>query len=169
MVIWLNGAYGSGKSTLAKMIKELRPDSLIFDAEKVGDAIRDNLEPVDYHIEYPDYPIWRETAAKLLILMAEKAPGLVLVPMTVLHEEYMNEISDFLSKAGVPFLHIILDLPSDIIEERIIMRGEEADCWCNMQKERCTELLAKLSGHRFDGKKSVDELAEELLSTACSK
>lgn len=169
MVIWINGAYGSGKSTLAEKIKELRPDSLIFDAEKVGDAVRDNLEPVDYHIEYPDYQIWRETVAKLLILMAEKAPGLILVPMTVLHEEYMNEISAFFAKAGVPFFHAILELPSDIIEERILMRGEEADCWCSKQKERCTELLSKLSGHRFDAKKSVCEIAEELLSTACSK
>ena len=47
MIIWLSGPYGVGKSTLAKAMSAKMKSALIFDAEEVGNAVRDN---------YPDCP-----------------------------------------------------------------------------------------------------------------
>ena len=43
MIIWINGPYGVGKSSLAENLHERNPHSFIFDAEAVGNAVRDNL------------------------------------------------------------------------------------------------------------------------------
>ena len=40
MIIWISGPYGVGKSTLAQFMAERMPDTLVFDAEKVGNAVR---------------------------------------------------------------------------------------------------------------------------------
>ena len=57
MIIWLSGPYGVGKSTLAEALASRMGGALIFDAEEVGNAVRDN---------YPDHPYgyvldWFET------------------------------------------------------------------------------------------------------------
>ena len=47
MIYWINGPYGVGKSALADKLHEINPNSFIFDAEEVGNAIRDNM-PKNY-------------------------------------------------------------------------------------------------------------------------
>ena len=47
MIIWLSGPYGVGKSTLAEDMANHMDNALIFDAEEVGNAVREN---------YPDHP-----------------------------------------------------------------------------------------------------------------
>ena len=42
-VVWINGPYGVGKSALADKLHELNPNSFIFDAEEVGNAVRENM------------------------------------------------------------------------------------------------------------------------------
>lgn len=42
MIIWISGAYGVGKSALAEALAEKIEDALVFDAEKVGNAVRRN-------------------------------------------------------------------------------------------------------------------------------
>ena len=43
MVYWINGPYGVGKSTVAEVLQKKLPKAHIFDAEEVGNAIRDNF------------------------------------------------------------------------------------------------------------------------------
>lgn len=47
MIIWISGAYGVGKSTLAEVLVNKIENAMIFDAEEVGNAVREN---------YPDEP-----------------------------------------------------------------------------------------------------------------
>ena len=42
MIYWINGAYGVGKSTVAEQLRAKLPKAHIFDAEEVGNAVRDN-------------------------------------------------------------------------------------------------------------------------------
>ncbi len=162
MIVWLNGAYGAGKSITAERIRELCPGTLIFDAEAVGNAVRDNLEPVLYHTEFPDYAIWREFVAKLLAEMAARAEGPILVPMTVLSSAYIEEIRDRLR--DVPFHHIVLDLSPDKIRERVLGRGETPEHWCYQQADRCAALLDGLPGSHLDASGTVDQVAREILT-----
>ena len=43
MIIWINGPYGVGKSTLAEKLCQMDPRGFLFDAEAVGNAVRDEL------------------------------------------------------------------------------------------------------------------------------
>lgn len=43
MIYWINGAYGVGKSTVAETLQKKLAKAHIFDAEEVGNAVRDNL------------------------------------------------------------------------------------------------------------------------------
>ncbi|MFC9150541.1 ATP-binding protein, partial [Streptomyces bacillaris] len=41
MIVWLNGTHGAGKTTTSALVQQLLPDSRVFDAEKVGEALMD--------------------------------------------------------------------------------------------------------------------------------
>jgi len=163
MIVWINGAYGAGKSTVAEEIARRLPGTLIFDAEAVGNAVRDNLERVDYHVEFPDYTLWREFVTKLLTEIAQHTDAHILVPMTVLREDYMREILGRLEEQGLLCRHFVLELPAERIQERVLKRGETPSHWCYQQAERCPALLKELGGIHLDASPSVDRVAEEII------
>ena len=67
MIYWINGAYGVGKSTVAEQLRAKLPKAHIFDAEEVGNAVRDNYpEECKHSIIFEGYPLWRELNCKLL-------------------------------------------------------------------------------------------------------
>ncbi|MGW2144950.1 hypothetical protein ACWCOT_11630 [Nonomuraea bangladeshensis] len=41
MIIWINGTHGAGKTTTSALVQRLIPDSRVFNAEKVGEALMD--------------------------------------------------------------------------------------------------------------------------------
>lgn len=45
MMVWLNGAHGAGKATTSALVRQLLPDSRVFDAESVGETLMD-IAPV---------------------------------------------------------------------------------------------------------------------------
>jgi deoxyadenosine/deoxycytidine kinase len=48
MIIWISGPYGVGKSTLAEAMAVKMKNALIFDAEEVGNAVRENYPNCPY-------------------------------------------------------------------------------------------------------------------------
>lgn len=164
MILWLNGAYGAGKSTTAELIQRLRPHTLLFDAEAVGNAVRDNLEQVVYHTEFPEYELWREFVAKLLLELGKDPETLVIVPMTVLNGTYLREIFAQLEEHGLPWRHMILDLAPETIRERVLARGETPAHWCYQQADRCAALLPGLPGTHLDASGPAEQVASEILA-----
>lgn len=162
MIVWINGAYGSGKSTAAHTLVDRIPGAQHFSAEHVGNAVRDNMENLCYHVEFPDYPIWRKFVSELLLEMAKLTDKPVFIPMTVLKQEYIDEILGFLEENGVKCLHIILDTAADTTMERILDRGEDPDCWCAQQTERCAQLLKQLNGIHMDAERPAEEVVAEI-------
>lgn len=164
MILWLNGAYGAGKSAAAEQLRKMRPGTLLFDAEAVGDAVRNNLEQVVYHTEFPEYGLWREFVAKLLIELGKDPETLVVVPMTVLNGAYLREIFTQLEEHGLLWRHMVLDLPPETIRERVLARGETPAHWCYQQADRCAALLPGLPGIHLDASGPVEEVAAEILA-----
>ena len=41
MIVWINGTHGAGKTTTGALVRQLIPDSRVFDAEKVGETLMD--------------------------------------------------------------------------------------------------------------------------------
>lgn len=164
MIVWINGAYGSGKSTAAHTLVDRIPGAQHFSAEEVGNAVRDNLEKLDYHVEFPDYPIWRKFVGELLLEMARLTDKPIFVPMTVLNQEYLDEIFAFLGENGQTCRHIVLDTCPGTTLERILMRGEEADCWCARQTDRCAALVKELKGVHIDAERPLEEVLGDIMA-----
>lgn len=67
MIVWLNGTHGAGKTTTSPLVRQLIPDSRVFDAEKVGETLMDITPGLPETDNFQHWPPWRplvvETAA----------------------------------------------------------------------------------------------------------
>lgn len=128
-VVWINGAFGAGKTTTARELIELIPNSTLFDPEVVGGALAHLLPPKRLAEvgDFQDLPIWRrlviDTAAALLADLG----GTLVVPMTLLRQEYRDEIFGGLAARRIEVRHILLAPAETILRERIASREVPRD------------------------------------------
>lgn len=167
MIYWLNGAYGAGKSTVAEKLKERIGNAHIFDAEEVGNAVRDNYpESLKHSIIFDGYPLWREMNVKLLKDMAQRYDGDIIVPMTLILDEAREEIIGGLTDGGIAVLYIFLDADAETLRARILARGEEEGCWCmeNIPMALGAQASDAHAVHINTVGRTVDEIAEDILT-----
>lgn len=123
MIVWLNGTHGAGKTTTSALVQRLIPDSRVFDAEKVGETLMDitpGLPPTDNFQHWPPWrPLVVETARRVLAYTG----GTLVVPMTVLVEEYWREISAGFDGYAIPVRHFVLHADQDTLRARIAGDG----------------------------------------------
>ncbi|MEV6792926.1 NUDIX domain-containing protein [Streptomyces sp. NPDC051320] len=129
MIVWVNGAFSAGKTSTARELVDLIPNSTFYDPEVLGGTLRfllpqKRLAEVN---DYQDLPIWRrmvvDTAAALLAEMG----GVLVVPMTLLRQEYRDEIFGGLASRRIPVCHVLLSTEETILRERIAGREELPD------------------------------------------
>lgn len=137
MIIWINGPYGVGKSTLAEELQRRIEDSFLFDAEKVGNAVRDNMPQRFFRETFEEFPVWHETCYQLLKELDAMDVGCVIVPMTLIMPESETAILQKLRRDHVDIVHVMLYSNNETIRDRILLRGEEENCWCMRQIARC--------------------------------
>lgn len=119
MIVWLNGTHGAGKSTTAPLVQELVPGSRVFDAEKVGETLMDISPGLPATDNFQHWPPWRPLVVETARRVLEYTGGTLVVPMTVLVEEYWREISAGLAGYGVPVRHFVLHADQDTLRGRI--------------------------------------------------
>ncbi|THA22919.1 NUDIX domain-containing protein [Streptomyces sp. A1277] len=126
MIVWINGAFGAGKTSAARELIDLIPNSTFYDPELTGTGLR-NLLPQKKLAEVTDFqdlPIWRrlvvDTAAALLAEMG----GVLVVPMTLLRQEYRDEIFGGLAARRISVRHVLLSPDETILRQRIAHRAE---------------------------------------------
>lgn len=158
MILWISGAYGVGKSTLAEALAEKMENALIFDAEEVGNAVRENYPGCPYGYIFEDYPLWGAFCYLLLKDIHEKFHKDILVPMTLLRKDSYG-ILEKLNKDGIQTRLIILEASYQTVHDRILARGEEEGCWCMENIALAATGSAALPGiHIKTDGRSVDEL-----------
>lgn len=166
MIYWLSGAYGVGKSTVAEALKKRLPKAHIFDAEAVGNAVRDNYpEECKDGVLFDGYPLWRELNYRLLKDISEKYSGDVIVPMTLILDQAYEEILHRLENDGVALRYIILDGDWQTIHDRIRKRGESETCWCMEHIQMCLDAQSRdpRGEHISTLGRTPEEIAEEIL------
>lgn len=164
MIIWISGAYGVGKSTLAESMAAQMDNGLIFDAEAVGNAVRDNYPDCPYGYIFEDYPLWSEFCFLLLKDIHNRFNKDILVPMTLMRMESYTLIQR-LRTAGIETTLVILEADHQTIHDRILHRGEEEGCWCMEHIDLSREGSAALPGlHISTQGIPVHDLAERVLA-----
>jgi hypothetical protein len=104
VIVWLNGTFGVGKTTTSELLVKALPKARLFDAECVGELLVPILAGVPCN-DFQEWDPWRglvvETAARVL----DYVGGTLVIPQTVLVEEYWDEIAGGLGERGIPIEH----------------------------------------------------------------
>ncbi|MFF4693660.1 NUDIX domain-containing protein [Streptomyces sp. NPDC001307] len=123
-VVWINGAFGAGKTTTARELIELIPNSTLFDPEVIGTGLT-HLLPAKRLAEvgdFQDLPIWRRLVVDTAAAMLAELGGTLVVPMTLLRQDYRDEIFGGLAARRIPVHHLLLAPAETILRERIAGR-----------------------------------------------
>ena len=119
MIVWLNGTHGVGKTTASALVQQRIPGSRVLDAEKVGVTLMDITPGLPATDNFQHWPPWRplvvETARHVLAYVG----GTLIMPMTVLVEQYWREISAGLAEHGIPIRHFVLHADEQTLRQRI--------------------------------------------------
>lgn len=118
-MIWINGAFGAGKTTLAEELKTRLPDALDYDPEYVGYLLT-KWVPAPESRDFQDLPLWRRMVAQFAIGLAEEYERPVIVPMTLVNPRYRDEIFTPVRAAGIPLLHVFVEVPAEELRRRIV-------------------------------------------------
>ncbi|MFG1810775.1 NUDIX domain-containing protein [Streptomyces sp. NPDC049040] len=129
MIIWVNGAFGAGKSTAAREMLDLIPESTLYDPDALGSCLRQLLpeKRLQEVTDYQELPIWRRLVIETGAALLAEVGGVLVVPMTLLRQEYRDEIFGGLASRGIEIRHLLLDLGETILRGRIAAWTEYSD------------------------------------------
>ncbi|MBF9131189.1 ATP-binding protein [Plantactinospora sp. S1510] len=108
MIVWLNGTHGAGKTTTSALVQQLIPDSRVLDAEKVGETLMDITPGLPETDNFQHWPPWRQLVVETAHRVLSYTGGTLVMPMTVLVEQYWREISTGLAGHAIPVRHFVL-------------------------------------------------------------
>ncbi|QNE78725.1 NUDIX domain-containing protein [Streptomyces finlayi] len=145
MIVWINGAFGVGKTSAACGLIDLIPNSTLYDPELTGEGLTHLLpqKKLAEVTDFQDLPIWRRLVVDTAAALLAELPGVLVVPMTLLRQEYRDEIFGGLAARRIPVRHVLLSPEETILRARIA--GQEG---CADDPER---------GERFQGR-SLDHI-----------
>ncbi|MEV2269256.1 AAA family ATPase [Nonomuraea africana] len=118
MIIWLNGPFGAGKTTTANELVRLLPGAHFFDPEMVGFFLR-HILPDAPAGDFQDLPAWRALAAETALQVHAHYGGPLVIAMTLLRQDYHDEIFTAIRTRGVDIRHYVLDVEHDEHVRRI--------------------------------------------------
>ncbi|MFG3029330.1 AAA family ATPase [Streptomyces sp. NPDC048253] len=121
MIVWLNGTHGAGKTTTSALVRQLIPDSRVLDAEKVGETLMDITPalPGPGTDNFQHWPPWRPLVVETARRVLDYTGGTLVMPMTVLVEQYWREISGGLAHHAIPVRHFVLHADQETLRGRI--------------------------------------------------
>ncbi|OUC95252.1 ATP-binding protein [Streptosporangium minutum] len=118
MIIWLNGTFGAGKTTTAGELVKIIPETRIFDSEHVGFMLR-HIQGLPEVRNFQQWPPWRGLVVQTASHLLDYLGGVLVIPQTVLIEEYWAEIRLGLEKSGIPVHHFTLHTDQATLTRRI--------------------------------------------------
>ena len=129
MIIMINGTFGAGKSSVATELSATLPNSMIYDPEVMGMALRyltaGVRTPDEDTDDFQDIALWPE----MTVLMAERLyrqyGRTLIVPMTLANRRYLDTIRRGLAAIAPPLYHFCLVASLDTIELRLRNRDQD--------------------------------------------
>ncbi|MFG2193930.1 NUDIX domain-containing protein [Streptomyces sp. NPDC048639] len=129
MIVWLNGAFSAGKTSAARELTDLIPGSTLYDPEVTGGTLQYLLpqKRLNEVGDFQDLPIWRRLVVDTAAAMLADLGGTLVVPMTLLRQDYRDEIFGGLAARRIPVRHVLLSPDETILRQRIAGREEFED------------------------------------------
>jgi gluconate kinase len=124
VIIWLNGAFRAGKTTLAEELHRRLPDAVVYDPEDVGLMLWKWMRPND---DFQDLPSWRELVVATALSLRRHHADTLIVPMSLIRDDYRAEILGGLAGAGEQVLHVFLEADAGVLRERLNARVDIPD------------------------------------------
>jgi 8-oxo-dGTP pyrophosphatase MutT (NUDIX family)/predicted kinase len=178
VIVWLNGTFGAGKTSAARELLDLLPGSLLYEPELIGSGLRLLLpeKRLGEVSDYQDLPSWRRLVVDTAAALLSEVGGPLIVPMTLLRQDYRDEIFGGLSSRRIPVRHVLLHAEETILRDRIAQRGDfpgdpEASAsvrsWCLGHLAAYTEALPWITADAhvidtgaLDSRQTAERIAE---------
>jgi hypothetical protein len=122
MLIWINGAFGSGKTLIAHGLQRRLRDAQVTDPEVLGFALHKML-PASARQDFQDLPQWRSGILATLIQAHAACDGQLIVPMSIVRDDYFDEIVGGLRSSGVDVRHYALTADRTTLHRRLERRS----------------------------------------------
>ncbi|UYM03471.1 AAA family ATPase [Solicola gregarius] len=123
VIVWLNGAFGVGKTRTARELMMQVPHSRIIDPEHLGWALQHTIGWMQRG-DFQHLRSWR-LGTVALVRTAARGGSTVIVPMSVLRPDYLDEMLDRLRDGGHEVRHVTLDASAAVLHARIAEDEEE--------------------------------------------
>lgn len=167
VLIWINGAFGAGKTHTAFELKRRLDGSHVADPEVAGFAFHRMIPPAERG-DFQDLPQWRSSVVETLAHADASHPNPVLVPMTIVRDDYFDEIIGGLRDRGVDVRHYALIASPETLRKRLSTRiafvasGLHRETWAMEQIPRCVAALAtrRYATHVATDDRTTDEVVE---------
>jgi hypothetical protein len=98
---------------------QLIPDSRVFVAEKVGETLLDVRPGLPETDNFQNWPPWRSLVVETARRILDYTGGTLVMPITVLVEQYRREISGGLALHAIPVRHFVLHADEGVLRRRI--------------------------------------------------
>ncbi|MFE6099271.1 NUDIX domain-containing protein [Streptomyces laurentii] len=125
MIVWINGTFGAGKTCTARELVDLIPNSTLYDPEFTGATMRRLLprKRLAEVADFQDLPIWRRLVVDTAAALLAELDGVLVVPMTLIRQEYRDEIFGALAARRIQVRHVVLTPDETILRDRIDRRA----------------------------------------------
>ncbi|HVE96502.1 MAG TPA: tunicamycin resistance protein [Pseudonocardiaceae bacterium] len=126
MIIWVNGPFGAGKTTLLEELSKRLDTAMTVDPELLGFALRNGSASAPG--DFQDLPIWRTLTVRTLHEIRREYDRPLLVPMTLVEPQYLDEIFGSLRMAGQEIRHFFLSLEGSTVADQDREPNHGAGC-----------------------------------------
>ena len=169
MIILVNGSFAVGKTTAARLLVERLYHSMLYDPEIMGTALSYIVKPVESFSDFQDLTAWRPLVIETARLLKQVYGRTLVVPMTLWHRPYFDEITTGLREIDPQLYHFCLTAQKETLQKRLGQRQEEhtqqALTWIEERFDRCLKGFASadFAVQIPTDEKSPEEIVDEIL------
>ncbi len=170
MIILINGSFAAGKTTTAELLKERLYHSMLYDPEVVGAGLAYIVKPIETFSDFQDLTAWRPLVVETARVLKQVYGRTLIIPMTLWHRPYFEEITAGLRQIDPHFYHFCLTARKETLQQRLAQRQEEHTAenlaWIQDRFDRCITAFASpaFAVQIPTDDKRPEEIVEEMLA-----
>jgi len=143
---------------------------MLYDPEIIGARLSSLVTPIEPFSDFQDLTAWRPLVVETARVLKQVYGRTLVVPMTLWHRPYFEEISAGLRQIDPHLYHYCLTARKETLIKRLAMRQHEhtpaALAWIEGHFERCILAFASpaFALQIATDEKSPEEIVEEILN-----